>query len=49
MLVNRLRFQWGITLLESLLAFMLVGFGLLGLARLQNDFFKSNANIELQF
>lgn len=44
MFKNRFEFQTGFSLLEALLAFMLVGFGLLGLARLQNDFFKSNAN-----
>lgn len=44
MLNRQLVHESGFSLIEAMLAFMVVGFGLLGLAKLQNDFFKNNGN-----
>lgn len=36
--------QSGFSLIEAMLAFLVVGFGLLGLARLQSELFENNGN-----
>jgi Tfp pilus assembly protein PilV len=40
--------QFGFSLIEAMLAFLLVGFGLIGLARLQTEFFKSIDNTRIR-